>query len=49
MGGITDDKSDLASTDSFKVLGIANVVGVADEALGTLNMHNLSNKSTDFV
>ena len=49
MGAITDQKSDLASSDNFNVIGIANIVGVADEALGTLNMHNLSNKSTDFV
>ena len=49
MGGITEAKSDLAATDSFKVIGIASLVDVSEKSLGTLPMGNLANKPSDFV
>ena len=40
--------SDVASTDTFKVVGIAVLSDVAENALGTMSMGNLTNKPTGF-
>ena len=49
MGAITEKKDDLLASDSFKVIGIANLVDVTEKSLGTLSMGNLTNKPSGFV
>jgi len=41
--------SDVASTDTFKVVGIAVLTDVAENALGTISMGNLTNKPSGFA
>ena len=41
--------SDVASTDTFKVVGIAVLTDVAENSLGTISMGNLTNKPSGFA